>query len=109
MAVFTVVGFAAALAGPDFAATAFFAADFGATFAAGFATGFFASAGLAAGVADLAALFLTAFPVVTELAFAVALDALPPKIPTHPSEYFSLVPTRVIVTESPLLAETEII
>jgi hypothetical protein len=26
---------------------------------------------------------------------------LPPKIPSQPSAYFSFVPTRVIVTESP--------
>ncbi len=97
------------MAGADFAATAFFAAFGAADFFA--TTGLAAGAtGLAAGADFLAALFLTlmAFPVATEPALAVDLGALPPKIPTHPSEYFSLVPTRVIVTESPLLAKTEI-
>lgn len=58
------------------------------------------------GAALAAALFLTAFFSVglaaTALGFATFLEVLPPKIPSQPEEYFSLVPTRVIVTKSPL-------
>lgn len=97
---------ATALAGVGFAATAVFAAfgaglvdalgevDLGAVF-------FASTAFLVAGAAVLAAFFLTAFWVVTGPSLAAFLEALPPKIPFQPSEYFSLVPTRVIVTESP--------
>ena len=103
---FAATGFATALAGVGLAATAVFAAlgaglvdafgavDLGAVFFA--STGF-----LVAGAAVLAAFFLTAFWVVTGPSLAAFLEALPPKIPFQPSEYFSLVPTRVIVTESP--------
>lgn len=55
------------------------------------------------GAALTAALFLTAFfaagLAAAGLAFATFLEALPPKIPSQPLEYFSLVPTRVIVTK----------
>ena len=108
---FAATGFATALAGVGFAATAVFTAlgaglvgalgavdlgavDLGAVFLA-------STCFLVAGADALAAFFLTAFWVVTGPSLAAFLEALPPKIPFQPSEYFSLVPTRVIVTESP--------
>ncbi|MFY8202551.1 MAG: hypothetical protein ACOVLE_17890 [Pirellula staleyi] len=67
-----------------------------AVFFAAFVAAFF-------GAALTAALFLAAFFAVglaaASLAFAPFLEALPPKIPSQPLEYFSLVPTRVIVTK----------
>ena len=86
------------LAGIDFTAASFFA-GLGAT-----ALGdvFLTSVGFfVAGATDLVALFLTAVSVATGVSLATFLEALPPKIPSQPSEYFSFVPTRVIVTESP--------
>lgn len=72
---------------------------FFAAFFAAFLAAFF-------GAALTAALFFTAFFSVglaaSGLAFATFLEVLPPKIPSQPAEYFSLVPTRVIVTKSPL-------
>ena len=54
--------------------------------------------GAATGFAMLATVsFLEA----VELDLADFFEDEPPKIPSHPSEYFSFVPTRVIVTESP--------
>lgn len=54
---------------------------------------------------DFAALFFTAFfegvEAFADDLFAVFLE-LPPKMLSQPTEYFSLVPTRVIVTKSPL-------
>ncbi len=95
---FAATGFAATLVGAGFAATAFFAALGAVALVAVFVTttGF-----LVAGATVLAAFFLMAFWDVTGLSLAAFLEALPPKIPFQPSEYFSLVPTRVIVTESP--------
>jgi hypothetical protein len=54
--------------------------------------------------ADLAELFLAAFfadfgP--AALAEATFADFFPPNTPSQPEEYFSFVPTRVIVTETP--------
>ncbi len=100
-------GFATALAATGFATAAFFAA-FGAVAlgaevlgAAALTAPFLASLGfLVGGATFLVAFFLTAFSI-TGLALAIFLEALPPKIPFQPSEYFSFVPTRVIVTESP--------
>ena len=103
---FAATGFETALAGRGFASTAFFTAlgaglvgaldvlDLGVVFLT-------STCFLVAGAEDLAAFFLTAFWDVTGSSLAVFLEALPPKIPFQPSEYFSLVPTRVIVTESP--------
>ncbi len=113
---FAATGFAAALVATGFAIAAFFAvfgadafgaAVFGAaTFnaealgAAALPT-FLASSGfLVAGATFLVTFFWTAFSV-TGVALDSFLEALPPKIPLQPSEYFSFVPTRVIVTESP--------
>ena len=76
-----------------FAATALIATALGAAF---LATGF----GVAAATA-LAGLFLADFSGEAGVAFAAFFAGLPPKIPFQPSEYFSFVPTRVIVTESP--------
>lgn len=56
------------------------------------------------GAAFLPALFFTAFfaaGAAASLVLATFFAALPPKIPSQPEEYFSLVPTRVIVTETP--------
>ncbi len=81
-----------------FAATALVATDLGATFlAAAFGVAVF---GVATANA-LAGLFLADFSGDAGVAFAAFFDGLPPKIPFQPSEYFSFVPTRVIVTESP--------
>ena len=99
---------AADLTGIDFTATSFFAGFGGATFgAAAFGTpalgaAFLTSAGFfVAGPTDLVALFLIAFSVAAGISLATFFEALPPKIPFQPSEYFSFVPTRVIVTKSP--------
>ena len=99
---FVATGLAEALAGAGFGATALFA-DLVATLAAVvFGAVFLASTGFwVAGVAVLAAFFLTDFWVANGPSLAAFLEALPPKIPFQPSEYFSFVPTRVIVTESP--------
>ncbi len=96
-----------ALVTVGFAATAFFAA-LGATVldATALAAGFLASAFGVVVTAAFAGLFLTAFAVGAGVALVAFFAALPPKIPFQPSEYFSFVPTRVIVTESPL-TETE--
>ena len=86
-------------AAAGFGAAAFGAADFG---AAALGAVFLTSAGFfVAGATDLVALFLTAFSVAAGVSLATFFEALPPKIPAQPSEYFSFVPTRVIVTESP--------
>ena len=56
------------------------------------------------GAAFLPALFFTAFFAEAEgavVTLATFFVVFPPKIPSQPEEYFSLVPTRVIVTESP--------
>ena len=82
----------------DFAAAAFLA---GAFFEA-LGADFFTSATFLVGAASaLAGLFLLGFEAAAGVGLAVFLDALPPKILSQPSEYFSFVPTRVIVTESP--------
>lgn len=103
----------AALGAADLTATALDATGFAAALATGFMEGaflaalgatFFASTTFLAGAASaFGAFFLTAFDAVAGAALdgGVFLDPLPPKIPCQPSEYFSFVPTRVIVTKSP--------
>ena len=96
---FFFAAFFAGAAGLALVATGFLAAAFGATalavvFLAGAA--FFAAGATAAG-----AFFLTAFSTLPGLALEAFVVVLPPKIPFQPSAYFSFVPTRVIVTESP--------
>ena len=114
MAAFLTTDFSAAglpaLVATGFAATAFFTALGAAGFAATAATAFVATALGAAFLAStfgagaataFAEVFLVAFPVEAGVALVAFFAALPPKIPFQPSEYFSFVPTRVIVTESP--------
>ena len=111
---FSVVGLTALVAtgftATGFTATAFFTALGAAGFAATEATAFVATALGAAFLAStfgagaataFAEVFLVAFPAETGVALVAFFAALPPKIPFQPSEYFSFVPTRVIVTESP--------
>lgn len=84
-------------------ATGFTAAVFLAVLrATAFAEVFFEGADfLAAGATAAGAFFLTAFSAVDGLALVAFFVVLPPKIPSQPPAYFSFVPTRVIVTESP--------
>jgi hypothetical protein len=82
-----------ALVATFFAAAAFFAATGAAVFVVATGAVFFA-----------VALFFTtfaAFPVFAEDLPAAVLPAPPPKMESQLDAYFSLVPTRVIVTKSP--------